>query len=183
MVQMLRLGGCASIIAVDPIARRRERAAAFGATSVLDPAQDDVALTIRTNLGSGADIALEASGSYKALHTAMRAVRRGGRIVTLGYYHGKDTELELGAEWFHNRLELICSMPGWGNPSREHPLWDLPRLEQMVKAMFIKQQLRSDSILDPIVEFKDAAQAYLDIFHNPAQAIKLGIRFPVQSAC
>jgi len=178
LVQLLQLAGCAQILAVDPIANRRELACSFGATHVLDPGQVDVAVETRSLLGAGADIAIEASGSYKALHLSMRSVRMCARVVTLGYYHGRDTELELGAEWFHNRLELICSMPHWGNPLRDYPLWDEKRVVTTVKQMFLKKQLTSDGILDPIVDFSDFARAFIDIYHNPAQAIKLGIRFP-----
>ena len=47
-----------------------------------------------------------------------------------------------------------------------------------VRQMFLKEQLTSNGILDPIVDFSDFARAFIDIYHNPAQAIKLGIRFP-----
>ena len=178
LVQMLRLAGCASVLAVDPIEKRRRIALAFGATQALDPNQNDVAVETRRLMGAGADIAIEASGNYKALGQAIRSVRMCARIVTLGYYHGKDSDLELGAEWFHNRLELICSMPHWGNPLRDYPLWDLNRLSESVRQMFLKKQLISDGIIDPVVDFTDFARAFLEIYRNPAQAIKLGIHFP-----
>ncbi|HLG76915.1 MAG TPA: hypothetical protein VKX46_10895, partial [Ktedonobacteraceae bacterium] len=147
--------------------------------AVYDPAVDDVGLAIRALLdGRGADIAIEASGSYRALHGAMRAVRNCARIVTLGYYKGRDSVLELGAEWHHNRLELISSMPVWNNPLREYPLWDIRRLSSSLIAMFIKGQLSSKGIVDPIVSFAEAPAAFLAIYHNPVHAIKLGISFP-----
>jgi threonine dehydrogenase-like Zn-dependent dehydrogenase len=181
IVQMLRLSGCAHVIAVDPIVKRRELALRFGADAVYDPTADDVGLAIRALLdGRGADIAIEASGNYRALHGAMRAVRNCARIVTLGYYKGRDSALELGAEWHHNRLELISSMPVWNNPLREYPLWDIERLSHSLIAMFIKGQLSSKGIIDPIVSFAEAPAAFLEIYHNPVHAIKLGISFPSQ---
>ena len=72
LVQMLRLTGCENIIVVDMIESRRALAALFGATHTLDPADCDVAIAVRDLLGKGADIAIEASGSYKALHHAIR---------------------------------------------------------------------------------------------------------------
>jgi len=176
LVQMLRLAGCTNILAVDPIAKRRRLAEACGATRVFDPTQVDVAVETRRVLGAGADIAIEASGNYKALHQSMRSVRMCARVVTLGYYHGKDTELELGAEWFHNRLELICSMPHWGNPLRDYPLWDERRLVATVRQMFLERRLVTEGILDPIVDFADFSRAFMDIYHHPDRAIKLGIR-------
>ncbi len=177
IVQMLRLNGCLHIIAVDALEKRRKLAETFGADLLLDPTQCDVGMEIRGYLGQGADSAIEASGSYKALHAAMRSVQKCARIVTLGYYKGKDSELELGAEWFHNRLELICSMPVWDNPLREYPLWDERRLWHTVTTFFQKQRLTSQGIVDPIVNFPEAAMAFLNIYHDPTYAVKLGIRF------
>lgn len=177
LVQMLSRAGCLHVIAVDPIEKRRRLAERYGAGITLDPTQGDIALEIRRQVGQGADIAMEASGHYGGLAEAIRSVRQCGRILTLGYYKGKDSRLELGAEWHHNRLELISSLPAWDNPSRQYPLWDDERLAQTVQQFFLNGTLTSDGILDPIVPFADAAQAFLDVYHNPAQAIKLGIRF------
>jgi threonine dehydrogenase-like Zn-dependent dehydrogenase len=178
IVQMLQLSGCAHIVAVDPIEKRRALARGFGATTVVDPTIEDIGLITRELFdGQGADIAIEASGNYHALHGAMRAVRNCARVVTLGYYKGRDAVLELGAEWHHNRLELISSMPVWNNPSREYPHWDRQRITRTLVDMFLKKRLTSEGIIDPIVPFADAATAFLDIYHNPVHAIKLGISF------
>jgi threonine dehydrogenase-like Zn-dependent dehydrogenase len=177
VVQLLKLSGCLHIIATDPIEKRRKLAEKFGADLVLDPTTCDVGMEVRTYLGQGADLAIEASGHYKALSGAMRAVRNCAKVVTLGYYKGKDTELELGAEWHHNRLELISSMPVWNNPLRTYPLWTEERVTHTLKELFIKELIVSDGIVDPIVAFADAARAYLEIYQNPVNAIKLGIRF------
>lgn len=176
-VQMLKRGGCLTVIAVDPIAKRRSLARELGADVVLDPTETDVARAVRDLLGTGADLALETSGHYGALHECMRTVRPCARIVTLGYYKGKGAALELGAEWLHNRLELICSMPVWDNPLREAPIWDLARLERTVVEFFANGWLTSQGIVDPIVPLADAAQAFLEIYRNPTTAIKLGVRF------
>lgn len=180
-VQMLKQSGCLDVIAVDPIAKRRDLAAELGADLVLDPTTTDVALAVRERLGVGADVAVETSGSYRALHEAMRAVRNSARIVTLGYYKGPGSTLQLGAEWHHNRLELISSMPVWDNPMREHPVWDLDRLKRTVVELFKQGLLTSRGIVDPIVDFEDAAQAFMATYRNPSEAIKLGVQFPAGS--
>lgn len=177
-VQMLKQSGCLNVIAVDPIAKRRELAAELGADLVLDPTETDVALAVRERLGSGADIALETSGNYHALHEAMRAVRNCARIVTLGYSKGAASPLEFGAEWHHNRLELISSMPVWDNPGREYPIWDLDRLKRTVVALFKAGLLTSRGLVDPVVDFDDAARAFLETYRDPTDAIKLGVQFP-----
>jgi threonine dehydrogenase-like Zn-dependent dehydrogenase len=181
-VQMLRAAGCLDVVAVDPLPRRRERALDFGAHAALDPSVADVAVAVRERGGgAGADVAIEASGSYRALREAMRAVGRCARVVTLGYYKGRDTELELGREWMHNRLELISSMPTWGNPPREYPLWTEGRLVETVVELFRRGVLRSNGLLDPVVDFADAPRAFEEVYRDPSRAVKLGIRFPAAS--
>jgi len=68
-------------------------------------------------------------------------------------------------------------MPVWDNPSREAPLWNLARLEATVVEFFRRGWLTSDGIADPVVPFAQAANAFLDTFQNPADAIKLCVRF------
>lgn len=177
IVQLLKQGGCLNIIAVDPVETRRELAAKFGATLTLDPKKCDVGLKSREVLGAGADIAIEASGSYPALNDAIRSVRQCGRVVTLGYYRGKASDLNLAAEWLHNRLEMICSLPDWNNPSREHPAWDRGRMWTTLIEFFLKGMLTSEGILDPIVTLEDAPDTFMQIYTHQRQSVKMGIRF------
>ena len=67
-------------------------------------------------------------------------------------------------------------MPHWGNPLRDYPLWDERRLAATVRQMFLERRLVTEGILDPIVDFADFSRAFMDIYHHPDRAIKLGIR-------
>ena len=134
-------------------------------------------MEVRRFLGPGADVAIEASGHYNALHEAMRSVQQCGKIVTLGYNRGKDTRLELGKEWLHNRLELVCSLPDWGNPLREHPVWDRDRLWQTLIALLCRKRLTSDGVVDPIVPLADAPETFMSIYRDPSLSVKMGVRF------
>lgn len=163
--------------AVDPIEGRRLLAHTSGIQHVLNPNAVDVALEVRRVLGRGADLAIESSGSYHALAEAMRAVGKGGRIATLGYYKGNAAALALGREWMHNRLEMVSSMPVWGNPMREYPRWDEARLFNTIESFFIQGKIASDGILNPIVPLAEAAEAFMAIYHDPGDAIKLAVRF------
>jgi threonine dehydrogenase-like Zn-dependent dehydrogenase len=178
VVQLLARSGCLNVIAVDPMPKRRALAERLGAHHTIDPSQTDTGLEVRRLLGQGADVAIEASGNYRALYDAMRSVQQCARIVTLGYYKGDHSHVPFGAEWHHNRLELISSMPVWNNPSREHPLWDLARLEQTVLEFFVRGWLTAGDIVTPIVDFEDAAEAFLSVYHDPTDAVKLTVRFP-----
>src|SRR5207244_1714181 len=58
-----------------------------------------------TNLG--VDVAVEVSGSPRALHDAIRAARFGGTVCLLSYYSGDAAGVRLGEEFHVNRLNLI----------------------------------------------------------------------------
>jgi L-iditol 2-dehydrogenase len=76
MVQVARVAGAARVVAADPLAHRREAAAARGADVVLDPATDHDAEEV--------DVAFEIAGTDPAIAAAMDAVRPGGRVVLAG---------------------------------------------------------------------------------------------------
>lgn len=174
-VQLLRVSGCLGVIAVDPIEKRRALAVKFGATLAIDPTACDAALEIHKHLGCGCDIAIEASGSYKALRQAMRSVRQCGSITTIGYYKGKDAELALGEEWMHNRLTMKCSLPAWGNPMRDYPAWDGQRAWSTVMQMFSKGKITSAGVIDPLLSFEDSVAGIMNVYRNQDTAIKIGI--------
>ena len=85
-----KLRGAGLIIAVDPIAERREMARKFGASVVIDPDCVDAVETIRgLTDGRGADVAIEALGRQQTFEAALRSVRPGGTLSSLGVYSGK----------------------------------------------------------------------------------------------
>lgn len=84
------LRGAGMIIAVDPIAERRQMARRFGAAVTIDPNAEDAVETIkRLTDGRGADVAIEALGRQGTFEAALRSVRPGGTLSSLGVYSGK----------------------------------------------------------------------------------------------
>jgi S-(hydroxymethyl)glutathione dehydrogenase/alcohol dehydrogenase len=82
MVQAAKVAGARQIIAVDPIASRRELAGELGATDLVDPAADDpVAQVQRLTGGRGADYVLEAATLASAQTQAILMSRRAGTVV------------------------------------------------------------------------------------------------------
>jgi len=79
LVQLLRAAGTSRVLAIEPLAHRREAAIGFGADEVPDPADWASALS-----GFGADVAFELAGTDAAVRAAMEAVRPGGRVVLGG---------------------------------------------------------------------------------------------------
>jgi L-iditol 2-dehydrogenase len=75
-IGVLKAAGASSVLAVEPLAHRREAAARLGADQVCDPAAglDE----------AGVDVAFEAAGNDEAIGLAMASVRPGGRVVLAG---------------------------------------------------------------------------------------------------
>ena len=85
-----RLRGAGLIIAVDPTRERREMALKFGASIALDPTAVDVVADIRgLTEGRGADVTIEALGRQDTFEAALRSLRPGGTLSSLGVYSGK----------------------------------------------------------------------------------------------
>ena len=119
------------MIAVDAIpgdsswpALRRRHVVDF---TVTQPGGADQGLTS----GRGADVSIEISGSYRALHEAIRATAYNSRVVVSGFPQGEAAGLFLGEEFHHNRIAVVCSQISGVNPS-----WTTagtsPRLERTV---------------------------------------------------
>ncbi|MEE3922352.1 zinc-binding dehydrogenase [Micromonospora sp. BRA006-A] len=81
---------------------------------MVDAAADSPAAALRAATdGRGADVCLELSGAYPALHEAIRATAHAGRVVAAGFYQGYAHGLELGEEFHHNRIQLVAAqVPG-----------------------------------------------------------------------
>ncbi|HEY7619905.1 MAG TPA: zinc-binding dehydrogenase, partial [Solirubrobacteraceae bacterium] len=85
MIQGARIAGAGRIIAVEPLAHRREMAGELGATDLVDPADGDPIEQVRALTGGrGADYVLEAAGPAKAQEQALPAARRAGTVVLTG---------------------------------------------------------------------------------------------------
>jgi alcohol dehydrogenase len=85
-----RLRGASLIVGVDPVPERRAMARRFGATVTLDPTACDVVAELkRLTANRGVDVAIEALGRQETFEAALRAVRPGGTLSSLGVYSGK----------------------------------------------------------------------------------------------
>jgi threonine dehydrogenase-like Zn-dependent dehydrogenase len=85
-----RLMGAAQVIGVDGDPTRAEVARRMGADVVLDPAVVDVPAEVRHLTGGhGADVAIEALGIQQTFESALRSLRPGGTLSSLGVYSGK----------------------------------------------------------------------------------------------
>jgi len=134
IVQGARLAGAGRIIAVDPIAARREAAARLGATDVIDPAREDVTARTRELTEVGADYAFDAVGRGSLVQTGLWATRSGGTVVCVGAAPlGDSITIEPAAFFTVAEKKLLGCALGSCNSLRDVPrlvgLWQAGRLD------------------------------------------------------
>lgn len=98
--QTARAFGAAEIIVSDLVPERRERALRYGATTVVDPAETDVATA-----GFSVDAFIDASGAPRAVSSGIKAVGPAGRAVLVGL---GNSEMTLPVEHIQN-LEIVVT--------------------------------------------------------------------------
>lgn len=131
-IQGARLKGAAQIIAVDPVATRREAALRFGATEAVSP--DELAdAKQRVTAGEGFDYVFEVVGKSATARTAYETTRRGGTLCIVGA-GAMDDHLQLNMfELFFDEKRILPSMYGGGDVltsyERTIALWRAGRID------------------------------------------------------
>ena len=129
--------------------------------------------------GGGVDVAIEISGHYAALDTAIRAARFGGTVCQAGAIAGNAAELWLGREFLTNSLKMIVPR---GNGAMEfapsdYPLWDQYRVFDTIVSMMKQDKLTVPGLIDPLVSIEDFPETFELIKHSPSEVVKYGVRF------
>lgn len=92
-----KLMGATSIIGVEAIAERAAVARRLGADHVVDfRTEDPVEAILKRTGGRGVDVAIEALGTQATFEAALRVLRPGGTLSSLGVY-SQDLTIPLGA--------------------------------------------------------------------------------------
>jgi (R,R)-butanediol dehydrogenase / meso-butanediol dehydrogenase / diacetyl reductase len=79
-------GGARRVVVVEPDAHRRRLATELGAVAAIDPTEPAWLEAVQVAAGGpGPDVTLECGGQVASAQSAIRAVRRGGRAVLVGF--------------------------------------------------------------------------------------------------
>lgn len=126
--------------------------------------------------GLGADVAIELSGAYPALHEAIRSVAYSSKVIALGFYQGGGQSLFLGDEFHHNRINVVCSQISGITPELTHR-WNVDR---MVRRGI---ELQSEGVLNlkPLITHRfplsEISEAYYLLDNHPEQVMQAVIDF------
>ncbi|HEY9289294.1 MAG TPA: Zn-dependent alcohol dehydrogenase [Candidatus Dormibacteraeota bacterium] len=157
-VQGAAIAGAYPVIALDVNDRKLERASEFGATHVINAA-DETAERQLKKLTSGrlADAVLVTVGASEAVEQGLRMVRRGGRLVVVGMPGGSATS-RLDATLFAYKGQRILG----SKMGSSIPKVDVPRLISLYRRGLLK--------LDELV----TGRYRLDQINEAVQALKRG---------
>ena len=156
-VQGAAFAGARHVIAVDPLANKREAATRFGATHTAADAETAQEIVTEVTKGVGADEALITVGvvTEEVIAAAFAAIRKRGTVVITGLAGpGKKTiqlpsfELTL----FEKRIQ--GALFGGGNPFDE-----IPRLLDLYRA----GRLKLDELVTTRYRLEDVNQGYRDL--------------------
>lgn len=144
VVQMAAVVG-GVVIAVDISDRKLERAKQFGAASTINPTKvENLGKEIKKLTGGGADIAIEAIGKPQTIEAAFGTLRKGGRLVVVGY-STEDIRLS-AAKIMYLEMEVRGSL---GCRPVDYPrLIELCRIGKVKVSELVTQKFPLDTIND-----------------------------------
>jgi threonine dehydrogenase-like Zn-dependent dehydrogenase len=177
MAQLAKKSG-ATVIGVDLFPMRRQLALDLGSVDVaLDPRGGSIAEQIKamTNL-RGADVCIEVSGSYLALHEAIRAAAYSAKAVTLGFFQHDGQGLFLGEEFHHNRVNVVCSQIFGVSPELTYR-WNQARLVATIMQLQAGGVIDLRPIITQVIPFRDAAEAFRLVDKQPEQTVQVVLDF------
>jgi 2-desacetyl-2-hydroxyethyl bacteriochlorophyllide A dehydrogenase len=166
--------GC-EVLAVDMMPGRLALAKQWGALP-FDPSRGDLALNVRDQVPDGVDRVIELSGSYAALHQAIRIAGPGGTVVAAGLYHGPGGALALSEEFYHNRVTLISCQIG-AVPAHLQGRWTRERLHETVMKLCVDGRLDPLPLVSHVIDAHDAERAYALLDSPPDNLLQVILDF------
>jgi threonine dehydrogenase-like Zn-dependent dehydrogenase len=159
--------GASLIIGVDMDPARREVALRMGADVVIDPSAVDVVEEIkRLTAGVGVDVAIEALGLQQTFESALRVIRPGGTLSSLGVYSGK---LEMPYDAFaaglgdHRIVTTLCP----GGKERMERLLKLVQSGRFDPLPLITHRMKLDDIVEAYALFSERREGVLKVLITP----------------
>ena len=175
VTQLLRRAGVGLIIAVDPLALRRDLARSSGADVALVPGGELPDEVRERTDGAGADIVIEASGNPAALNQALECVAVQGTVVVSSWYGSKPASVALGAAFHRGRLRIVSSQVGAIDPVLR-PRWSKARRMALVRELL--PHLHLAPLISHRIPFTRAPEAFALVDERPEQVMQVLLTYP-----
>lgn len=158
---LLKAAGAAPILAVDPDAKKREKALQLGADYALDPYDPDFAAMAKKLTGGGARVGIEVTGIGAGLDGILDCMARFGRVALLGCTRNSDFSIDYYRKVHGPGISLIGAHTN-ARPSRDSSggWWteyeDLEAVLRLIRLGRIKLADLVEEVHSP----REAAQVY-----------------------
>jgi len=161
-----KLMGAALVIGVDGDDTRLAMARRMGADVVIDHRGKDVVAEVKRLTGGGVDVAIEALGTQQTFESALRCLRPGGTLSSLGVYSGK---LQLPYEAFaaglgdHRIVTTLCP----GGKERMRRLMELVRMGRIDLRPLLTHRFALQDIREAYSLFADRREGVIKVAVRP----------------
>jgi alcohol dehydrogenase len=161
-----RLMGASLVIGVDGDETRLRYSRMMGADVALDYRQHDVLAEVKRLTGGGADVAIEALGTQQTFESALRCLRPGGTLSSLGVYSGK---LELPYDAFaaglgdHRVVTTLCP----GGKERMRRLMELVKTGRIDLTPLLTHSFALDDIGEAYALFGERREGVIKVAIRP----------------
>jgi len=161
-----KLMGATLIIGVDGDDNRLAMSKRMGANVVLDYRKVDVVSEVQKLTGGGVDVAIEALGTQQTFESALRSLRPGGTLSSLGVYSGK---LQIPYEAFaagigdHRIVTTLCP----GGKERMRRLMEVVRSGRVDFRPLLTHRFKLDKITEAYQLFGERADGVMKVAVRP----------------
>jgi threonine dehydrogenase-like Zn-dependent dehydrogenase len=161
-----KLMGAALIVSVDGDDERLIMSRQMGADVVLDYRACDVISEVKKLTGDGADVTIEALGTQQTFESALRCLRPGGTLSSLGVYSGK---LQMPYDAFsaglgdHRIVTTLCP----GGKERMRRLMEIVRRGRVDLTPLLTHTFPLDEITEAYQLFGDRRDGVLKVAIKP----------------
>ncbi|WP_143172174.1 zinc-binding dehydrogenase [Pseudonocardia thermophila] len=168
VVQAARIAGAERVIAVEPVAAKRELALRLGATDVIDPTSGQpLAEAVRALGVAGADHAFDTVGRTATVRDSYTALRRGGTVVVIGIGDIR-TDYALPGTLVVEAKQVAGCVFGNADVDR-----DVPRILELAA----EGRLDIASMIDKVIDLQSAPAALDALHHGDGTGLRTVIAF------
>src|ERR1041385_8093272 len=138
----------------------------MGADVVLDYRECDPVSEVKRLTGGGADVAIEALGTQQTFESALRSLRPGGTLSSLGVYSGK---LQIPYDAFaagigdHRIVTTLCP----GGKERMRRLMEVVRAKRVELTPLLTHEFSLDNTIEAYKLFGERADGVLKVAIRP----------------
>ncbi len=158
--------GATLVIGIDGDDARLHMAKRMGVDVVLDYRSMDVVAEVKRLTGGGADVTIEALGTQETFENALRCLRPGGTLSSLGVYSGK---LQIPYEAFaagigdHRIVTTLCP----GGKERMRRLMEVIKQKRVDLTPLITHRFSLDDIGEGYRIFGDRLEGVMKVAIKP----------------